>query len=351
MDVIRENVSRIFAENKAETACLSRDISERIQQLSDCIKAYQKSHSYHAASLTLCLSLISKRGRPDPCDQFMEDSLQQEIHENSQALDLVIRLRDYEIKPKQEFLKDEQAKQRAGRAKARALAEINQMQAAFRFQHPYECKRCPERFSSNSQLHRHISAQHTKKSIETPPTSYQAPPPPLPPPSSPNIPKSTPSPPPSPVLAPTVPEKALPAAQTIEDAPRTPPQTPTPSPRREIFSSAPKPPAKTVKVHETSPHIFPSPHKRAYMTIAQLLSKFGSSWTNACSELYQPIRKLDPTAPIWTPVNASKSSQSGAFKSNWTSASAKSVSNSAFFTSSKVFTSLSASLPPNPPRQ
>ena len=67
----------------------------------------------------------------------------------------------------QDLLKKQQLKQRAEKAKQRFLAEINQMQADFRFQHPYECKRCPERFSSNTKLHRHIDTSHAKKPTET----------------------------------------------------------------------------------------------------------------------------------------------------------------------------------------
>ena len=228
------------------------------------------------------------------------------------------------------------------------------MQAEFRFEHPHECKRCPERFSSNSQLHRHVSAQHTKKSVENPstsrsaspappatPTRHSAPSAPLSPPSTPKL---APSPHPSPVPVPTVPEKPLPAAQTVENAPPTPPQTPTPLLQREISDHVPKLPAKTANLHETSPRIYLPPHKRTYMTITQLFTKFGSSWNNACSKFYQPIRKLNPTAPVWTPSNASTFSQSGTFKSNWTSAS---TSNSAV----SAFSTIPASLPPKPPRQ
>ena len=237
--------------------------------------------------------------------------------------------------------------QRPIRARQKFFAQINQMQAEFRFEHPHECKRCPERFSSNSQLHRHVSAQHTKKSVENPSTSRSASPAPpatptrhsapSAPPSPPSTPKLVPSPHPLPVPAPTVPEKPSPAAQTVEN---TPPQTPL----REIPSPAPKLPTKTAKLHETFPRIYLPPQKRAYMTIAQLFTKFGSSWPNsACSKPGRPIRKLNPTAPIWNPSNASKSSQSDASKSNCASAS----TNSTF----SMFSTIPASLPPKPPRQ
>ncbi|CAO1599372.1 hypothetical protein XANCAGTX0491_003102 [Xanthoria calcicola] len=42
--------------------------------------------------------------------------------------------------------------------------EINQIQAAFRFQHSYERKRCPDRSSSNSKLYTHVCAHYTKTS-------------------------------------------------------------------------------------------------------------------------------------------------------------------------------------------
>ena len=234
------------------------------------------------------------------------------------------------------------------RARQKAFAQINQMHAEFRFQHPYECKRCPERFSSNSQLHRHIDTHHTKKTVETPPVSRPASPAPQAPtqapPSPPSTAKPAPSPINSPVLPPIMPEKPSFRAQTVENAPPTPPQTPprtpTPSPYREISAPASKSPAKTAIPHETSPRIYLPPHKRAYMTIAQLFTKFGSTWNSACSKSNRPIRKLDPTAPVWTPSNASKLDQSGSFKSNCTSASAFST------VSTKP-----ASLPPKPPRQ
>lgn len=176
------------------------------------------------------------------------------------------------------------------------------MQAEFRFHHPHECKRYPERFLSNSLLHRHIDTHHTEKSTETSPpaspTRYPAPP------SPPNTPKSAPSHPPSPILAPTTPEKPLPAAQTSENAPPTPPQIPTPSPDRDLPKSQHISPTKTVEQHEKSPFVYLPPQKRAYMTIAQLFTKLGSRWlvqqNNPCSKFHQPIRKLDPTAPVWT---------------------------------------------------
>ena len=71
----------------------------------------------------------------------------------------------------QERLKTQRLKQRAEKAKQRFFAEINQMQAAFRFHHPHECKRCPERFSSNTKLHLHIAEHHTKKSVEKSPAT------------------------------------------------------------------------------------------------------------------------------------------------------------------------------------
>ena len=261
-------------------------------------------------------------------------------------------MHDIQIRRQQEQdLKQQQLKQRATKARQKFFAQINQMHAEFRFQHLHECKRCPERFSSNSQLHRHIDAHHTKKPVENPSTSRSASPAPpatptrhSAPPSPPSTPKLAPSPHPSPFPAPTVAEKPSPAAQTVENAPPTPPQTPTPLLHREISTPALKSPAKTAKFPETSPRIYLPPHKRAYMTIAQLFTKFGSSWPNsACSKPGRPIRKLNPTAPVWIPSNASKSSQSDASKSNCASASA----NSAF---SKVST-ISTPLPPKPPRQ
>ena len=260
---------------------------------------------------------------------------------------------EYKRKRQQEQdLRQLQLKQRATKARQKFFAQINQMQAEFRFEHPYECKRCPERFSSNSRLHRHIDAHHTKKTTEiSPPTSpaptatptrHSAPSAPSAPPSPTSTPKLSLSPPPSPVPAPTIPEKPSPAAQTVENTrPQTPPRTPTSSPHRDLPKFHPTLPAK---LPETSPRIYLPPHKRAYITIAQLFIKFGSSWPNsACSKPGRPIRKLDPTAPVWIPSNASKSSQSDASKSNCASASA----NSAF---SKVST-ISTPLPPKPPRQ
>lgn len=41
------------------------------------------------------------------------------------------------------------------------------MHAAFKIHHSHTCRRCPERFSSNSQLHRHIKARHVKKTVGT----------------------------------------------------------------------------------------------------------------------------------------------------------------------------------------
>ncbi|KAL8808859.1 MAG: hypothetical protein Q9223_007975, partial [Gallowayella weberi] len=55
-------------------------------------------------------------------------------------------------------------KKKALDTRQKKFAEINQMQAAFRFRHPFHCKRCPEMFSSNTKLHTHIQACHTKKS-------------------------------------------------------------------------------------------------------------------------------------------------------------------------------------------
>ena len=65
------------------------------------------------------------------------------------------------------------------------------MKALFRFHHLHKCKSCPERFSSNTQLHRHIEASHANKTTETSQSSTSAASPSL------GIPPS--SPPPSPV--------------------------------------------------------------------------------------------------------------------------------------------------------
>ena len=300
-------------------------------------------------------AIIASLSSPESStDSYLVELQKQQYHIAIQEKKQAIKRQRLAEQAKQERLRQKQAEkaeyeriQKPIRARQKFFAQINQMQAEFRFEHPHECKRCPERFSSNSQLHRHIDAHHTKKSTEisppaspappATPTRHSAPSAPLAPPSPPSTPKLVPSPHPLPVPAPTVPEKPSPAAQTVEN---TPPQTPL----REIPSPTPKLPTKTAKLHETFPRIYLPPQKRAYMTIAQLFTKFGSSWPNsACSKPGRPIRKLNPTAPIWNPSNASKSSQSDASKSNCASAS----TNSTF----SMFSTIPASLPPKPPRQ
>ncbi|KAL8861459.1 MAG: hypothetical protein Q9178_001983 [Gyalolechia marmorata] len=95
----------------------------------------------------------------------------------------------------------------------------------------FKCKRCPESFSSNTQLYRHIEAHHTPKSVETSQTAPPAPPA-APAPSSPaSSPSSTtkqaPSPPSTPSPAPQFVEKPSIAAAPIETAPPpAPPASP-----------------------------------------------------------------------------------------------------------------------------
>ncbi|KAL8819363.1 MAG: hypothetical protein Q9223_002177, partial [Gallowayella weberi] len=200
------------------------------------------------------------------------------------------------------------------KAKQKAFAEINQMQAAFRFRHSHLCKRCPEMFSSNTKLHQHIQACHTKKPVEKSP-------------ASPSMIEKTPqiSSPPAPAPAPTHPIENTPLspAKLASPSPKTPPPSPTSARKSE----------STAKSPSKSPRTYLPPHKRAHMTIDQLFKKFGSTW-KACSVYIQPIRKLDPKAPEWLPANASKSGQSQAIKINCASStssarSATSASNSA----------------------
>ena len=141
------------------------------------------------------------------------------------------------------------------------------MHAKFRFQYLYECKRCPERFLSNSQLQRHIKASYIKKSTEisksasptapTTPTSQQAS---RAPPSPSNTPKSLLSPPNSPVPAPTAPEKILILPLIIKKALQTLLQMPAPLHRREISASTAtlpiKLPARPVKLIERSLFVY-----------------------------------------------------------------------------------------------
>ena len=93
----------------------------------------------------------------------------------------------------------------------------------------FACRRCPEKFPSNTKLHQHVQEKHSRKPKE--PTSIEKPPPaaaPASPPPTPSAPASLPTPLPTP-----------PAAAT------TPPATPTTTPRKPIswaeVTSRPKP--------------------------------------------------------------------------------------------------------------
>ncbi|KAL8851300.1 MAG: hypothetical protein Q9221_003745 [Calogaya cf. arnoldii] len=239
-------------------------------------------------------------------------------------------------------------KQRAEKAKQKAFAEIDQVHVEFLLYYPHECKRCPETFSLKSQLHRYITAHHTKKPTETSPSAVPAPlslpnapkSPPSPP-ASPNVapattsapektsaaahsigntspvpssppttPKSTSSPPTSPISAPQTapgPETTPSLANPIENAPPSPPQTPTPSHHRAISTPAPsttaKPPIKTTVQHERSQHIYLPPHKRAYMTIRSSYFPPGSQYP--VEPMTQPSN--NKLQLLWAP-NASEAS-------------------------------------------
>ncbi|KAL8799499.1 MAG: hypothetical protein Q9182_005837 [Xanthomendoza sp. 2 TL-2023] len=230
-------------------------------------------------------------------------------------------------------------RQRALNARQKAFAEINQIQAAFRFRHPHECKRYPERFSSNTKLHQHIEACHTKKAIEKSPASSLPPTPALSPSIIENTAQITPE---TPITSPETPAPAPPIEKTplLPAKPASPsPQTPAPTPT----TPAEKPAQITVKLPSTSPSkIYLPPHKRTYMTINQLFKKFGSIWkATAYSVHIQPIRSLDPRAPVWLPAKASKTSQSDTSFINC-------ASTSAFST---IPTAPPSSLPRKPPGQ
>ncbi|KAL8798848.1 MAG: hypothetical protein Q9200_007684 [Gallowayella weberi] len=137
-------------------------------------------------------------------------------------------------KQEQARILQQQAEQqkKALNARQKAFAEINQMQSAFRFHHPHECRRCPERFSSNTKLHTHIAAQHTKKSIEKSPTL-----------SSIDETPQTSSPPFTPAPAASIVETIpLPPAKTASPSPRTPAFTPAAA---SSIEKAPQSPAET----------------------------------------------------------------------------------------------------------
>lgn len=63
---------------------------------------------------------------------------------------------------------DGQARLRAAKIAETTGSRQIQMQAAFRFQHSHECRRCPERFSSNSKLHTRVSASRTPRRVVSP---------------------------------------------------------------------------------------------------------------------------------------------------------------------------------------
>ena len=194
--------------------------------------------------------------------------------------------------------REEKRKQKATNTRQKAFWEISLLQAAFHRQNPYECRRCPEIFSSNTQLHAHIQAHHMKK---------RSPPP------SPRIPTISP---PKHVentenLSPAPPTTPPPPPKPIEKLPPTPPKTPMkpmPSPQASpaisaTFSSPSPPP----------PYLPPHKRARSHMTIEDLFKKFGSIWSRGtCSVSIQPIKKLDPNAPEWLPSNATKTNQSEA---------------------------------------
>ncbi|KAL8798456.1 MAG: hypothetical protein Q9200_007770 [Gallowayella weberi] len=220
------------------------------------------------------------------------------------------------------------------KAKQKAFAEINQMQAAFLIRHSHHCKRCPEMFSSNTKLHVHVKACHTKKSVEKSPKS-----PPVTPAASPPIGKTPLS---------SLPALAPAPAHSIEKTLFSPAKLASPSLQSPAPTAAPKPtkPArKSAQPTAKSPRIYLPPHKRAHMTIDQLFRKFGSIW-KACSVYIRPIKALDPTAPVWLPVNASKASQSDSSSINCASP----ISSARTSASSALSTGYS-SLPHKPPRQ
>ncbi|KAL8955363.1 MAG: hypothetical protein Q9183_006683 [Haloplaca sp. 2 TL-2023] len=137
------------------------------------------------------------------------------------------QIRQEQVK-QQELVKQEQLKHKAKDTRLRALAQINQIQAAFCVQHAHTCRRCPERFSSNSKLHKHIAARHTRKSAEKSPAS---------------------------TLQPTTPACAS-STRTSAAAAATP-QTPATPP--------------------SLPRIYMPPYRRTHITITQLFHKFGAT--------------------------------------------------------------------------
>ncbi|KAL8811166.1 MAG: hypothetical protein Q9223_007589 [Gallowayella weberi] len=198
---------------------------------------------------------------------------------------------------------------------------------------PHQCRRCPEKFSSNTKLHQHVTAHHTQQRVEKSPKGPTA--------TSPASPSKSVL-PTSPGALPVrqlyeqrikileqenkektqawaaekaalqaqiaaAPRRLSPPAHKIRVAlppsppasrppspPATPPHSPqacTPEIRREISATAPAtvpvPPAGNSRLHEK----FSWNKRWASITIHQLFEKFGTSWPgNPCSVRNRPIR-------------------------------------------------------------
>ena len=231
--------------------------------------------------------------------------------------------KEYEPERQEQALLKHQAEE-ARLAKERAAAEA------------FVCRRCPAKYPSNTQLHKHIDEHHTKsaKPITTPA--------PAPAPSDTQDHKTpTPPPPPKEPLTMSPPVVILdqtpiaPPAKPVQiTAPITPPSTPVTSPQITWAAIAAKPAIPIVSLPTPPPSPPQTPvllHRKPYMTMDDLFAKFagkikknspGTIQENASSPALRQMHITSYYKPAKSPKSP-KSSKSKVFTISPSSAPAK----------------------------
>ena len=197
-----------------------------------------------------------------------------------------------------------QARLRAAKIAETTDSRQIQLEAAFRRQHSHECRRCPERTSSNSKLHTHVSAYHTKMAVEKSPASGSPVTPRQKPPTAlPSLGTSRSLPPPSSVisqrLSPSSSTRLRQLAGTIKKSRqkspaghKAAPAVPTAPP---AVSAAPPPsPRSPVTLPSASPS--PRPIVRTYRQ---------SAIENAKENVIEKARPVAPFSPTSRPLSLS----------------------------------------------
>ncbi|KAI4222363.1 MAG: hypothetical protein L6R40_008588 [Gallowayella cf. fulva] len=178
----------------------------------------------------------------------------------------------------------------------------------------HHCRRCPEKFSSNTKLHQHITAHHKNQAEQRIKALEQE-----------NKEKtqawaaekaalqaqvaavSRQSSPPAHRI-----RVVLPPSPPVSTPPSPPPPACTVPIPREFSVTVPASPARNGRSHEK----FSWNKRPASMTIHQLFKKFGSSWLGTCSVRFGPIRFHYSNGQIPARLSANRSGQLGASNTN-----------------------------------